>query len=85
MSLTPMPVALMTAAERAGFRAACQMIRAEGARMRRAANLLGEAAQPADPTAATHQQQKNMMLDLCGRAVELCADRAEADLQPLIH
>ena len=85
MSLTPMPVPLMTAAERAGFRAACEMIRAEGARMRRAACLIGDAPQPVDPTAATQQQQKNVMLDLCGRAVELVADRAEAELQPLLH
>lgn len=85
MSFSTLPVPLMTAAERAGFRAACQMIRSEGARMRRAARLIADAADQPDPVAATHQAQKNQMLDLCGRAVELCADRAEAELQPLLH
>lgn len=85
MQLTPIPVALMTAPERAGFRAAVQMIRSEGERMRRAALLIDDRTASPDPTIATHQHQKNMMLDLCGRAVELCADRAEAELQPLLN
>lgn len=85
MHLATLPVPLMTAAERAGFRAAVHMIRSEGARMRRAARLLGEGDAQPDPVAATHQCQKNLVLDLCGRAVELCADRAEAELQPLLH
>lgn len=81
MSLTPMPVQLMTAPERAGFRAAIQMIRAEGERMRRAARLIAPApAAGADPVDGIHQQQKNQLLDLCGKAVDLCCDRVEDGL-----
>ena len=80
MPLTHLPVPLMTAAERAGFVTAVSLIRAEGERMRRAARLIGATSAEASPADAIHQQQKNQILDLCGRAVEMCCDRAERDL-----
>lgn len=82
MHCSMLPVPLMTAAERAGFRAAIQFFRTEADRMRRAANLIGEAPPTAAPAAAIQQQQKNQILELCAKSVDLVADRAEAQLQP---
>lgn len=80
-----LPVPLMTAAERAGFRAACVMIRAEGQRMRRAGALINARDPRTDPVAIVHQAQKLLLLDLCGKAVEMCADRALSELPDQIN
>lgn len=81
----PFPVPLMTAAERAGFRAACDLIRAEGCRMRRASLALSAPDAAVDPVATVHQAQKQLLLDLCGKAVVLCADRAAAQVTNTLH
>jgi hypothetical protein len=85
MYVSPLPVALMNAAERAGYRAAIQFFRAEAERMNRAAHLIGDAPATAAPADALQQRQKNQILELCAKGVHLIADRAEAQLQPLLH
>lgn len=85
MHLPQIPVPLMTAAERAGFRAAIEFFRLEAERMNRAANLIGDAPATAAPAVALQQRQKNQILELCARGVHLIADRAEAELQPRLH
>ena len=84
MHAIPMPVALMTAAERAGYRAAIAYFRDEAARMNRAANLIGDAPASAAPADALQQQQKNQILELCAKGVMLIADRTEAQLPPML-
>ena len=78
MTLGPRSPQLMTAAEREGFRIAVDYFRHEAGRMRRAANLIGEAPAGDAPVAALEQRQKNQILELCAKAVDLCADRAES-------
>lgn len=85
MSSTPFPVQLMTAGERAGFRAAVEFFRFEADRMRRAAHLIGDAPETAAPADALQQRQKNQILELCAKAVDLCADRAERQLPQLLN
>ena len=85
MSCSLLPVPLMSAAERHGFRAAIDYFRSEADRMRRAANLIGDAPSSAAPSDALQQRQKNQILELCATGVDLIADRAEAQLQPLIN
>lgn len=85
MSFSPVPVQLMTAAERAGYRTAIDNIRAEAARMRRAAHLIGEAPAGTPVAVAIEQRQKNQILELCARAVELCAEHAERQLPRLLN
>ncbi len=80
MYVSQFPVQLMTASERAAYRSCIEFFRAEAARMHRAANLVGDAPYGAAPADALQQRQKNQILELCARAVELCADRAEACL-----
>lgn len=84
MHCSMLPVPLMTAAERAGFRAAIQIFRTEADRMRRAANLIGDAPATAAPAAAIERRQTNQILELCAKSVDLVADRAEAQLHPVI-
>ncbi|VDS07929.1 hypothetical protein PARHAE_01109 [Paracoccus haematequi] len=79
MFVTPFPVQLMTAAERAGFQAACQMIRQEGARMMRYAQHLSN-ADPADQTPAPVQMPRHDILRLCATSVALCVDQVEHQL-----
>ncbi|SFY18247.1 hypothetical protein SAMN04244548_02977 [Paracoccus pantotrophus] len=85
MSISTLPVPLMTAAERAGFREAIAFFRSEAARMRRAANMIGEAPAAAAPADAFQQRQKNQILELCAYGVDRIADQAEAQLQPLLN
>lgn len=84
MYVSQLPVPLMTASERAGFRAAIEYFRLEADRMDRAANLIGDAPATAAPADALQQRQKNQILELCAKGVHLIADRAEAQLQPLL-
>lgn len=79
------PVPLMTAAERAGYRSALHFIRAEADRMRRAACLIGDAPATAVPAEALQQRQRNQILELCAKGIDLVADRAEAELAPRLH
>lgn len=85
MSITPMPVQLMTAAERSGFRIACQMIRQEGARMLRYAHRMSDTPATAAPAEALEQHQKNHILQLCATSVTLCVDHVERQLPPVIQ
>ena len=85
MFVTPFPVQLMTAAERAGFRACCQLIRSEAERMRQASLRLAEAPADAAPAEALEQRQRNQILELCAKAVDLCVDRAERELPPVLN
>ena len=80
MFVSSYPVPLLTAAERAGFRLCCQMLRGEAERMRQAAHRLADAPADAAPADVLEQRQKNQILELCAKAVELCADRVECDL-----
>lgn len=84
MQFSPMPVPLMTAAERAGYRAAIDFFRTEAERMDRAANLIGDAPRAAAPADALQQRQKNQILELCAKGVHLIADRAEEQLPPML-
>lgn len=77
---TRLPIQLMTAPERAGYREACIAIRAEAARMRRAARLIPPAPCDAEPAQALEYRQKNQILELAAKAVELCVERAERAL-----
>ncbi len=80
MSVFPYPVQLMTAAEREGFRACLEFFRLEAGRMRRAAGLIGDAPANAAPADALQQRQKNQILELCAKGIDLVADRAESQL-----
>lgn len=84
MSISQLPVPLMTAAERAGFRAAIAFFRDEAERMNRAAHMIGDAPATAAPADALQQRQKNQILELCAKGVHLIADRAEAQLPPML-
>ena len=79
MFVTPYPVQLMTAAERAGFLSACQMIRQEGARMLRYAQHLSN-ADPADHSSSLVEMPKHKVLELCATSVALCVDSVEGQL-----
>lgn len=70
MTALPMPVELMTAAERAGFRVACAHMRDRAAQVRRGAAAL--------PVATTDQMLRRDLLDACGRMAALVADQTEA-------
>ncbi|MGR3522699.1 MAG: hypothetical protein ACU0FT_08090 [Paracoccus sp. (in: a-proteobacteria)] len=85
MYLSPLPVSPMTAAERAGFRAACDMIRQEAERMRQASRQIGDGPSNALPADALEHRQKNQILELCAKAVDLCVDRTERHLPPALH
>ncbi len=85
MYVSPLPVSLMTAAERRGYREAISYFRAEADRMMRAANMIGDATPDATPADALQQRHKNQILELCAKGVTLIADRAEAQLQPLLN
>lgn len=66
-----LPPELMTAAERAGFRAACALMRIEADRIARSAEALEMTGAPA----SDHD-----LLRKCGRMVRLVADRTEGAL-----
>ncbi len=85
MFVSPYPVPLMTAAERAGYRECCQVLRREAERMRQASLRLADAPSNALPADVLEQRQKNQILELCAKAVDLCVDRAERDLPPVIN
>lgn len=80
---TSIPIPLMTAAERAGFRTAILFFRVEAARIRRAARPLP--APPRGPADALQTQQRNHILELCAQGIDLVADQAEAELPTRLH
>lgn len=79
-----LPVPLMTAPERAGYRAAIEFFRTEAERIDRAANLIPDAPATAAPAEALQRRQKNQILELCAKSILLVADRAEAQLPPVL-
>ncbi|MDD8022435.1 MAG: hypothetical protein PHX82_04940 [Paracoccaceae bacterium] len=66
------PVELMTAAERAGWRMACEAMRLNGARIERSGQLIGDTDTSTVP--------KGQLLSHCGRMVQVVADLTDAQL-----
>ncbi|MDF2143232.1 hypothetical protein [Paenirhodobacter sp. CAU 1674] len=66
------PVELMTAAERAGWRMACEAMRLNGARIERSGQQIGDADASAVP--------KGQLLSHCGKMVQVVADLTDAQL-----
>lgn len=69
----PMPTELMTAAERAGWRMACEAMRLNGARIERSGNQIGSN----DQTSV----RKGDLLTHCGKMVQVVADLTEIQLE----
>jgi hypothetical protein len=69
--MIPIPPELLTAAERAGWRAACAAMRAEAARIERS----GRQIAGTEPAALRGQ-----LLQACGRMARIVADRTEDTL-----
>lgn len=69
----PMPTELMTAAERAGWRMACEAMRMNGARIERSGTLIG--SNDDSPV------RRGELLTHCGKMVQVIADLTEIQLE----